>query len=308
VIVVAGFNTSVDRFVEVGTIEIGGLARAKSALALPGGKGVHVALTAAALGVKTELVGIIDPRHRSWFSSYLEERGVTFRAVTVDDEIRTCLAVKDGSGRVTEILEPGPELSREAQGELVALFLGRALQASVAVISGSLPQGLDAATYRSLVMELERKGVRTLLDSSGEALRLGLEAGPYLVKPNRNEAEALLGRPIVDSASALGVAGTLGERCPVVIVSLGEEGGVASWEGRLAQIHTTPLAAQNPTGSGDCLLGGVATGLARELGPEGTLRLGAACGAANTLSPGAGVLRVSDIRALEEGITVRWLN
>jgi 1-phosphofructokinase family hexose kinase len=308
VIVVAGFNTSIDRFLEVEALEVGGLTRARNVVSLPGGKGLHVALTAAALGESVELVGIIDPRHHSWFSTFLESRGVAFLGVSVSDDIRTCLAIKDARGSVTEVLEPGPEIDGKARVDLTTRFLERARKARVAVLSGSLPPGLEEATYRGLVAELQTDHVRTLLDSSGEALRLGVEAHPFLLKPNEEEAEKLLGVTIRDRDSALQAVRTLGERIPVVILSLGAQGAAVSWEGRLAEVSVPDLAVENPTGSGDCLLGGVATGLARGLEPEAILRLGAACGVANVLSPGAGIVQESDVWKAQDGVVVRWLN
>jgi 1-phosphofructokinase family hexose kinase len=308
VIVVAGFNTSIDRFLEVDAVEVGGLTRARTVVSFPGGKGLHVALTAAALGERVELIGIIDPRHHSWFAGFLEGRGVTFHGVMVSGEIRTCLAIKDALGNLTEILEPGPEVSVEARSELMSRFLERARKARVAVLSGSLPPGLEAVTYGGLVGELGAQGIRTLLDSSGEALRLGVEERPFLLKPNKEEAEELTGVSIVDHRSAVDAARMLGEKSPVVILSLGAEGAAVSWEGRLGEVFAPARAVENPVGSGDCLLGGVATGVARGLEPEAILRLGVACGTANTLTRGNGVLQASDVAALLGEVAVRWLS
>jgi 1-phosphofructokinase family hexose kinase len=308
VIVVAGFNTSIDRFLEVDTLEVGGLTRAERAVAQPGGKGLHVALTAAALGEHAELVGIIDSRHRPWFSGFLEERGVVFHGVAVQGEIRTCLAIQDGRGSLTEILEPGPGVSEGVRDELRSRFLERAEQASVAVLSGSLPPGFEDATYRDVLTRLKGRPVRSLLDASGAALRQGVEACPFLVKPNRAEAEALTGVPIRDDDSAVRAAQILGEKSPVVILSLAGAGAAVAWEGRLAWVSAPIRAVVNAVGSGDCLLGGVAVGLARGLEPEAILRLGVACGTANTLSPHPGIVQASDVLDLHPKVVVRWLS
>jgi hypothetical protein len=50
VITVGGFNTSLDKSMQTDRIRIGGVSRVSGVRAWPGGKGVHVALTAAALG------------------------------------------------------------------------------------------------------------------------------------------------------------------------------------------------------------------------------------------------------------------
>ena len=53
---------------------------------------------------------------------------------------------------------------------------------------GSLPQGLPDDYYARLIREARAEGVYTLLDSSGNALRNGVAAGPDLVKPNTANA------------------------------------------------------------------------------------------------------------------------
>jgi 1-phosphofructokinase family hexose kinase len=307
VIVVGGFNTAVDRLLTLDVLRPGAVNRARSARATPGGKGLHVALTVAALGEPVTLVGLRDARHADWLAEYLDARGVQFAGEDAG-EIRTCLALRDQAGVVTEILEPGPELSGQAQTRLRSRFLGAAAGARLATLSGSLPRGLPAGTYGELIEALAASGVPTLLDASGEALRLGCRAKPALVKPNRDEAAELLGEAITDAEGALPALRSLAngglER---VVVSLGEEGAVASWQGRVARLRAPRVEVRNSVGSGDCLLGGLAVGLARGLGAEDVLRLGVACGAANAQGEETGVVRREDVEGLLSRVELEWL-
>ena len=63
----------------------------------------------------------------------------------------------------------------------------------IAIISGSLPPTLMPSLYAMFVIGLCGFGVKTVLDSSGAALKYGLEAQPYLIKPNAEECEPLVG-------------------------------------------------------------------------------------------------------------------
>jgi tagatose 6-phosphate kinase len=304
-IIVGGFNPAIDRLIDVDALEPGRVLRARSARALPGGKGVHVALTVAALGEPVTLVAPIDGAHRERFAAFLGVRGVALDAVPIAGEPRTCLAIRDRAGAMTEILEPGPELAADEAAALRARFEALAARASVAVLAGSVPPGLDAGTYATLVAALP--GVRTIVDASGEALRRALAARPFALKPNREEAEALLGTTLAaraDVERAVLALAAAGIELPVV--SLGAEGAVAAWRGRVARAALPPRPVDNAVGSGDCLVGGLAVALARGLGPEETLRLAVACGTANALTSETGLVRRADVEALVGDVTVRW--
>jgi 1-phosphofructokinase family hexose kinase len=303
VITVGGFNTSLDKSMRTDQVRIGGVSRVRDVRAWPGGKGAHVALTAAALGEPVRLVGLIDEVHRTLFEDFLGERGVEFHGVPTAGSVRTCLAVRDAEGRVTELLEPGPELDADTRREILSRFRALAADAHLSVLCGSLPPGMEPSDYAGLAAELRAAGHRCGVDTSGEPLRRAVEARPFLVKPNREEAAALLDAPVGGVGEAARAARALEARgVALPVVSLGSEGAVACWQGRALHAVVT-VRAVNPVGSGDCLLGGMAVGLARGASAEEALRLGVACGAANAATPETGVVRREDVEALLPRVT-----
>jgi tagatose 6-phosphate kinase len=305
VITVGGFNTSVDKALELDVLRPGAVHRVRRVQSWPGGKGLHVALTIAALGEPVRLVGLIDAAHRREFEDVLGARGVTFAGVETPGTLRTCLALRDqGGARITEILEPGPETGTATREELRSRFLGFARESALAVLSGSTPPGFHEGAYGELVASLRDSGVRCLVDASGGLLSRAVEARPFLVKPNREEAEALSGKTIEGPASAGRVARALAARgVGMPVVSLGAAGAVAVSDGRAVHAWVSLPGADYPVGSGDCLLGGLAVGLARGNGFDEVLRLGVACGAANTLSPETGWVRREDVEALRPRVS-----
>jgi len=300
VITVGGFNTSVDKAMQADELTPGSVNRVRDVSTSPGGKGVHVALAVASLGEPVCLVGLIDAAHRRLFEDTLAARDVTFDSVESANGLRTCLAIQDRGGRrVTEVLEPGPDTDEATREALCARFLARASRASIAVLSGSAPRGFADDLYGELVRGLRSSAVRVLVDASGGLLRDALEARPFLVKPNRDEAEALAGAVIEGPAAAARVARTLLARGPgLVVVSLGDAGAVAVSDGGAAHAWVRVESAANPVGSGDCLLGGVAVALARGQSLPDMLRLGVACGAANAMSRETGRFDRADVEEL----------
>jgi tagatose 6-phosphate kinase len=305
-ITVGGFNTAVDETLEVDQLALGEVSRARGVRRSAGGKGVHVALAIAALGEPVQLVGLIDAAHRREFEDVLGRRGVKFHGVDAGVPIRTCHALLErASGRVTEILEPGPPLEPAARRELCDRYLALASPSSLAILTGSAPAGFDDGAYAELVAELRTKGVECLVDASGGLLRRAVEARPFLVKPNRDEAQALSGEPIRGPQAAANAARKLRQRgISIAIVTLAKEGAVAVGEAGALHARVDVPGAGSAVGSGDCLLGGVAVGLARGLGLEDMLRLGVACGAANTLASETACLRREDVDALQSQVSI----
>jgi len=303
VITVGGFNTSLDKSMNTEELRVGGVVRVRDVRAWPGGKGAHVALTAAALGEPVRLVGLIDAAHRRLFEDFLGERGVEFHGVPIEASVRTCLAVRDAAGRVTELLEPGPEVDAAARQEILASFRALAAAAELSVLCGSLPPGMGAGDYATLAREEAAAGRRCGVDTSGEPLRRALDAGPFLLKPNRDEAAELLGTPIRGIGEGARAARALsGRGVALPVVSLGAQGAVACWQGRTF-FASVAVEVVNPVGSGDCLVGGLAVELARGASAEDALRLGVACGAANALTAETGVVRREDVEALLPRVT-----
>jgi 1-phosphofructokinase family hexose kinase len=302
VIVVAGFNTSIDKRVELDRFHPGAVHRATCVEAYPGGKGLHVALTVAALGEPVALVGLVD-RTRE-LTSFLAVRGIAFHGVPVSTPLRTCLAIYEADGRVTELLEPGPEVPSDAAEQLVATFHRLASAARIAVISGSLPPGLADDTYAHAIEALHRDGIRCIVDASGEPLRLAVQARPFLVKPNRDEAERLTATPLRDPATAGSAALRIADAVEVAVISLGQDGAVAASRGALVHAGVELVDARHPVGSGDAMVAGLAVAFARGLEVPDALRLGVACGAANARSPQPGFVSRREIEELLPQVSV----
>ena len=305
-ITVGGFNSAIDKTMDAEDLAPGAVIRVSGVRAAPGGKGAHVALTIAALGEPVRLVGPIDGVHRAQFEDQLGARGVEFHGVDAGATIRTCLAIRDrGGARITEILEPGPEMDGAARAALLARFEELASASDLAVLSGSAPPGFGPETYGRLVASLRASGVRCLVDASGALLRGAVAERPFLVKPNREEAEALTGTPVGDVPAAAAVARGLGARgIEIAIVSLGALGAVAAHGGRTVHARAPVDTVLNPVGSGDCLLGGVAVALRRGDDPAAMLRLGVACGAANAAVGDRGWVRAQDVERVLPRVTV----
>src|SRR6266542_580964 len=188
---VAGLNSAIDKLLELDALTPGLVLRARDAGAWPGGKGVHVATCAAVLDQPVRLTGLVDDANREWFAAWLRARGVDFHAIDTPTAIRTCLAIRERAGRITEILEAGTPIDADVCEAALHTVVNVCRTSSVAVLTGSLPPGMSSDMYRDVIAALI--DTRVLVDASGDLLRHALTARPFAVKPNRTEAEELTG-------------------------------------------------------------------------------------------------------------------
>ena len=305
-ITVAGFNTAIDRLMRVAQFQPGEVSRALDERVYPGGKGMHVAQTIAALGERVQLVGLVDKTHRNVIAQRMAERGVLFHGVEIGEELRLCIAVQDAAGVITEVLGRGPMLT-ERQCEALRFAFWRAVDESeLAVLSGSLPRGMLSVTYATLAEGVRNLGKRCLVDASGEVLQHAVATAPYLVKPNRDEAVALLGYAIDDIDTAARAASELHARgIAVPVVSMGAQGAIAADAEGVWHAELSIEVPRNTVGSGDCLLAGMAVGVYRNLPLADALALGVACGAANALNEETGFVERGTVEALLPRVRVR---
>jgi 1-phosphofructokinase family hexose kinase len=180
--------------------------------------------------------------------------------------------------------------------------------AAQVALSGSLPPGAPVDFYAQLIRLAHAKGCRSLLDTSGEALRAALAESPDLVKPNRDEAEALTGRRVRDEDSAASAASHfLDAGARGVALSLGADGML--WQ---SSANSTPLMARPPrvevrstVGCGDVTLAGFAVAHSRGLEGEEVLRFATACGAANCLADAPGMIAPLEVARIAPQASVR---
>ena len=221
-------NPSIDRTVNVEKFVPGGLNRVVSAHSVAAGKGINVALTASALGVASECIGFMYREGSKLFEKRLMVGGVEYNFVWCDGSVRTNVKVFDQStGTITEINESGARVSEEDLKRMTDLVALHAENTDYLVLAGSLPPGCPADYYRTLIQTVEGLGCRCVLDADGDRMRYGLEACPFMIKPNRYELELMTGeklnslKEIRDAAQKyldMGVS--------VVTVSLGSEGAL----------------------------------------------------------------------------------
>lgn len=301
-------NPSIDRRYVVDNFEIEGIFRAKEVQYTPGGKGINVSKVARDLDNEVMATGFLGGTSGEFIKESLEERSIKNKFVQIDDETRSCIAILSDDGGQTEVLEPGPEIHRDELERFYSNYKILLDSCDIVCASGSLPRGVPTDIYKELIELASIKGKRFILDTSQDALKEGIKASPFLIKPNRQELEAILGTPINTDHELINAIKGIGEYdIGIIVVSLGSEGSLVCCGDKIYKISIPKVKAVNPVGSGDSMIAGFAVALERSYDFETMLRFATACGTANAMEKETGKVNIDNVRRIMKEIRVERL-
>jgi 1-phosphofructokinase family hexose kinase len=293
VIVTVTLNAAIDRTLTVPNFQRGQRHRASQGLMLAGGKGINIARALKLLGVPVVATGLVGGRTGTRIVDELTGEAILNDFVRIEGESRTSTAVVDPTAPTyTEINEWGPAVRPDELEMLLGKLAYLAQSADAVVFAGTLPRDVDEGFYGEAIRELNRRGVRTVLDSEGQPLRLGVQAEPLLVSPNQREAEGLVGQEFSDDDDFLLGLDSIAERGARNVLITQEAGCFALLrEERAARRYRARAPEVEPVsavGSGDVLLAAFLAAWLDEKPAEEALRTAVATGTASTLEVGAG--------------------
>jgi 1-phosphofructokinase len=293
-------NPAIDKTMSAPGFALGRTNRATIEQTDPGGKGVNVAKALRQFNCPVAALGLLAGGNGRIIRDALARLNILVDFVDVPGETRVNLKIKDpDNGSETEINEPGFPVAPEHLGALEQKIERMARPSMVIVFSGSLPPGVPSDVYARFIHIARQRGAKTILDTAGEALRCGIQAGPDLVKPNVAEAEELLGAPIRGEGELVAAAWRLiGLGARAAVISCGPEGAVASDGGACFRARPPVIHPSSSIGSGDAMVAALAWSMIRELPFEEAVRLAAAAGTATAAMNGSGIGELVEIRDL----------
>lgn len=293
-------NPSVDRILYIDRLSPFDTNRVQKHETDAGGKGVNVARVVSELGCEAVASGFLGGGTGAFVRSVLSREGVRSEFIEIDGDTRLNIAVEDGSGKPpTTFNETGPNISDEDQQALLSRIAELGKSADYVAMGGSLPPGVEQNAFARILSIVG--GNKCIVDADGEALRLAIQARPFLVKPNESEAERLLNGRIDSLDEGLAAAGEIRKMgAEIAIVSMGEAGAaMSSPEGDY--VGTSPKVKPVSTiGSGDSLIGGFLFALTNGMSLAECLKWGMAAGAATATTGGAEICKKPQVLALLE--------
>lgn len=291
-------NPSFDKTVTVDSLMPCQVNRIRSSRTDVGGKGVNVAVVARRLGLEAQVIGVAGMDGAERISAAMDKEGVAHAFITVEGSVRTNTKIVslDGSG-VTELNESGPMMTADALADFYTLARQKACGSDAVVITGSLPPGCPAGTYRELIRTLSDE--RCILDVGGAELILGVSAKPFLVKPNHHElADALRTELHTLEDIRRGALSLLDAGAQNVIVSMGGDGAICAGAEGVFYAPEIPVEVHSTVGAGDALVGGLLYGMIKFGSLREAFRCGVAAGTASVMTEGTQLVRPEDFHQL----------
>lgn len=282
------FNPAIDYTVFLDSLETGSINRSRRETVLAGGKGVNVSRMLRCLGQESTVLGFVAGFTGAALEQGLERDGIRTDFVHLARGL-TRINVKIRSGEETDINARGPEIT-EADVERLFEKLEILRPGDTLVLAGSIPQSLPPDIYERILARLAGRGVRFVVDATGDLLLLSLRFAPFLIKPNGEELGEIFHAAVETPQEAVPYAQKLrGLGARNVLVSLGGNGALLCDE--QGGIHTISAArgrVVNTVGAGDSMVAGFLAGYAASGNFSAALRLGAAAGSATAFSEGLG--------------------
>ena len=302
-------NPAIDRELTVDKVEYDKVLSALEARVDLGGKGFNVSRMLMSLGTASIAVGFVGGNTGRRLQDGLNMLGIASDFVWVEGETRTNISIVTKlHDHYIKVNEKGPQVSEAKQAELLDKIDSIAKAGDWWVLAGSLPPEVDDSFYARIVKVLNDRGAIAILDTTGEALRLGCYEKPFLIKPNREETQALTGLP-VDIPTQVATAAE--ELCKMgaenVVISLGKSGALLQTADATWMVHPPVIEEKNPIGAGDSMVGGLVWALARGIPLNEALSWGVASGAAAASLSGTDVGSLTLITELRSQVRLEAL-
>ena len=280
------FNPALDYIVKMDDFNLGHVNRTNSESVYAGGKGINVSIVLNNLGVKSKALGFI-----AGFTGDEIEREV--RNFGCDTDF---IKLKEGMSRInvkikadveSEINGGGPNISEEALNELY-MQLEKLESGDILVLAGSIPKTMPVDIYERIMERLQTKGVKFIVDTTGDCLLKVLKYKPFLIKPNHHELGDLFNVKLNGKEEVIEYAKKLKEMgAENVIISMAGDGAILINSNGEVTISNVPKGVvKNSVGAGDSMVGGFITGYVNSGNVEEAFKLGVATGSASAFSEG----------------------
>jgi len=279
-------NPSMDCTIELDNLNVGMLNRIRNKIETYSGKALNVAIGVARLGEECVSTGFMFENNGKLFESSLDKEGVKHKFVWNKGSVRVNYKIIDKRSMLTEINDKGDEVTLEKQQELIRIVKELSEGVDIAVMSGSLPKGVNPSFYKEVLSVLPKK-VKKVVDAERDNLEYALTEDLYLVKPNLRELEAIVQDTLRTKKDILRATSYLIDRgVKNVLVSLGSEGAIYTDGSRNFFCKSANVAVNSTVGAGDSMVAAACVQILKNSDMEEILRCSVAAGTASITTSG----------------------
>lgn len=293
-----------DRIVEVEELIYDDVNSVVSEKKYSAGKGIDVSRVIKELGGQSIAMGFAGGYNGLELVGRLVKEGVLCDFTKIHGETRAQITINQKKKKLQTLLSTlCPPISQIEVDE----FYGKIQEIpekSYVVISGNPPQGMNDNFYAQLIFTLKGRDVKVFLDADGEALKQGVHANPFLIKPNIHEFNRLININVNEVDEILEYAKPFKDRIGYVVVSLGARGVVGISKNGSYYVSPPKINVRSSIGAGDSLVAGIAFAFSEGASFDDALKLGVACGTAASLNAGNDLCTINDIEMIKKDVLI----
>lgn len=266
----------------------------------PGGGGINVARAIKKLEGDATAVFLSGGYNGNLLKKLLTKENVNSLAIEIQNDTRENMIVLDTAANLQyRFGMPGPIVT-EKEWQQCLYSIEQMNDISFLVASGSLSPGVPSNIFAHIASIAKKKGAKLVVDTSGEALKLAVKEGVYLLKPNLAELASLTGKDELHPGEITNAAKQLIDNadCEAVVVSMGAAGALLVAKGIVQQIAAPPVIRKSTVGAGDSMVAGIVWSLFDGKSLLEAVQYGVAAGTAATMNPGTELCRLADVEKL----------
>lgn len=267
----------------------------------PGGGGINVARVVHKVGGNAHAIYLAGGLTGHTLDKMIDEIGLPRTTVPIQGDTRISHTVFERLARQEYRFVPeGPEIA-EAEWRACLEVIAE-LDADYLVASGSLPHSVPTDFYARVARLAAERGMRLVLDTSGEPLSAALAEGIFLLKPNHRELAQVAGvaLPTREAQHAAAMEIIAKGHTELVAVSLGANGAFVADQDGCHDLAAPPAEMHSAVGAGDSFVAGMTLGLVRGRDIQGSLRLAVAAGTAAVMTMGTELCRRADVERFDQ--------
>jgi len=297
------FNPCIDKSTSINALKPEKKLRCSAPVFEPGGGGINVARAIKKIGGEAIAIYPSGGYSGKFLNLLLERENINVVQIETEQHTRENLIVLDkATNQQYRFGMPGPQLFEDEWKQCLQAIEEN--HSDYIVASGSLPAGVPEDIFARISKIAKKRKRKLIVDTSGEALRLAIQEGVYLVKPNIGELSRLVGKEELqwDEIEPAAMDLISSGNCEIVVVSLGPSGAILVSGEETFKISAPAVKTRSTVGAGDSLVAGLVFSLSNGKDLYEAGQYGVACGTAATLNNGTGLCKKEEVDKLYEQI------
>ncbi len=308
-VVTVTLNPALDLTGHLNSLNVGTVSLVNEGNLHAAGKGVNVAQVLSDLGAEVTVTGFLGCDNEALFCHLFERLGVSDQFIRVSGATRINVKLVEASGATSDINFPGVEVQPTDIEQFEKTLFRLADSHDYFVIAGSLPKGISPALCATWIKKLNRLGKKVFFDSSRAALEAGIEASPWLIKPNDEELSEFVGRELTTPEECQKAAEALaGNGIENIVVSMGPDGVMWFNNNQWLQSKPPKMKVVSTVGAGDTLVAGLCWGHMQQMDKSELLTFATALSALAVSQVGVGLQSQTALESLQHQTELHILN